>query len=441
MTCREPSRLKRFSPSLLVAACLFFAAACETTPTRQPAPISTGDPRPSPGTVPVESTRPVTDAEGLEDLTDLFPDAEETDDRGYTPPHMAGREIKRAAVLLPFSHPRANVRAEAEGLLAGIELAMFNRNEETFVILPKDTAGVRSTAEMRALEALEEGVDIIIGPLFSANVQTVREHAFAADVPVVAFSNARSAAGNGAYLVSVAPEEEVARIVAVAAQRGIESYAFLGPNSDYGRRIESALRLEAARNGGRMISSGFYDPSNDAPVDEARQVATAVKAEAQITPGRVAVLIPERGVKLRGVAPLLPYYGVDTRKILMLGTGLWNDESVWREPTLIGGIFPAPDPDNLARFEESFERVYRREPTNLASIGYDAGALASALASADALSVEGVTTPDGFNGINGLFRFRADGTAERSLAVLEIKADEGAVPIALGRSSFDEPAG
>lgn len=371
-------------------------------------------------------------------MGDIEGDAEEID-FGYTPPHMAGRDIKRAAVLLPFSHPRANVRAEAESMLAGIELAMFNRDEETFLILPKDTAGKRSTAQARAEEAIEEGVDIIIGPLFSANVQTVREPAAEAGIPVVAFSNVKAAAGDGAYLISVAPEEEVARIVEVATDRGIEAYAFLGPDSAYGRRVEEALRFEAFRTGARMISSAFYDPANDAPVDEARQVATAIIFEAEQNPGKVAVLIPEGGVKLRGVAPLLPYYEVDTRQIVMLGTSLWNDDSVWREPTLIGGLFPAPDPETVSRFEDEFERIYSREPTSLASIGYDAGALASALASADALTAEGVVQPDGFFGVNGLFRFRPDGIAERNLAVLEISVEDGAIVVAPGRESFDDP--
>ncbi|MEM7006645.1 MAG: penicillin-binding protein activator, partial [Pseudomonadota bacterium] len=433
-TYRRQSRRNWTSPSILLAATLLFAA-CETTSPRPPAPISTGTARPAPGTVPIEQAEDLFAEEGIEGAESALDEI----DRGYTPPHMTGRDIKRAAVLLPFSHPRANVRAEAESMLAGIELAMFNRGEETFLILPKDTAGKRSTAEARALEALEEGVDIIIGPLFSANVQTVRNSAAAAGVPVVAFSNVRAAAGDGAYLISVAPEEEVSRIVEVASERGIESYAFLGPDSAYGRRIEEALRLEAFTAGARMISSAFYDPANDAPVDEARQVATAVKFEAELNPGKVAVLIPEGGVKLRGVAPLLPYYEVDTRQILMLGTSLWNDDSVWREPTLIGGLFPAPDPETVSRFEDEFERIYSRRPTNLASIGYDAGALASALASVDALSVEGVTQTDGFFGVNGLFRFRDDGIAERNLAVLEISTEDGAIVVSPASEKFDDP--
>ena len=142
------------------------------------------------------------------------------------------------------------------------------------------------------------------------------------------------------------------------------------------------------------------------------------------------------------MAPLLPYYEVDVRRVQMLGTGRWNDPAVWREPTLIGGLFAAPDPQNLTQFEQSFERIYRSKPSRLASIGYDAGALAAALSSVEnGLSHAGVASRDGFQGVNGLFRFRRDGTAERSLSVLEIDAREGAVPIELGAETFDPPVG
>lgn len=435
MTYSGQSRLKRISPSLLMAAVMMFATACASAPPRPPAPISVGGARVDPGTVPVDTA-------GLEGEDGLVDGAEGTvevviGDGGFTPPHMIGRDVRRAAVLLPFSHPNARVRADAESLLAAIELAMFNRNEETFVILPKDTAGVRSTARMRAIEAIDEGADMIIGPLFSANIQTVREESLRANIPLIGFSTRPEAAGSGAYLISVAPEEEVARVVEAAARRGARSYAYLGPDDDYGRRVETALRIAAATNGGRVIGSAFYQADNDAPVDEAQRIASVINAEGIRPEGEIAVLIPEQGVKLRGVAPLLPYYDVDIRRIQILGTGRWNDPSVWREPTLIGGIFAAPNPANLTQFEESFTRIYGQEPSSLASIGYDAGAVAAALAAGNNLTFQGVTDEDGFDGVNGLFRFRADGTAERSLSVLEIDAREGAVAVEFGRETFD----
>ena len=431
-----PKRLSGLAPSLALALAVF-VSACATSSPRPPAPISSGQPRVDPNPATSEAETGLADEEtGLDEIEEAARDM-----TGVAPPHMVGRDVVRAAVLLPFSHANRNVRAEAEGLFAGVELGLFEHADENFVILPKDTGGTASGAEAATRDALDDGADIVLGPLFSSSVQAAARIAEAERVPVLAFSNDRRAAGGGAYLASIGIEEEVAEIVAFARGRGVESFAFLGPESDYGRRIESALRFEASRLGGQVIASGFYSPSNDAPVDEAAAVAAALTAEAARIPNRVAVLIPERGVKLRAVAPLLPYSGVDTRYVVFLGTSQWNDPTVWREPTLINGFFPAPPAEDADRFKRDFTRIYGKAPSGLASLGYDAAALAASLAAAEApFDRTTLTSSDGYRGVNGLFRFRVDGTAERGLSVMQITAEDGAVEVEAGAARFGDDA-
>lgn len=411
MTLRSPSlrNLKAPSPRLgLVLASLLLATACATAPTRPPVSIGSGQPRVDPVTgerLP-EGTAVTTDA-GLGDFV--------RGDGGLTPSFMEGRDVKRAAVLLPFSHPNAQVRAEAEAMLAGIELAMFENGGGDFLIMPKDTAGRSSTAEARADEALKEGADIILGPLFATEVTPVKDAAGRKQIPVVAFSNDRTVAGGGAYLASVMPEEEVVRIMGYAASRGTRTFAFLGPDTAYGKQVEAAMRAEAANNGWTVLGSGFYDPSKSASTEVAR-IAGLIKAERS----QVGLLIPERGTKLLAVAPLLVVNGVDPGRTRFLGTSYWDDSSIWREPALTGAQFATVDPDNLQTFRDTYKRIYGRAPTDLAAAAYDAAALAITLAAEENIKHGGVTDPEGFMGVNGLFRFRLDGTSQRGLAVKQI---------------------
>ncbi|MEO1028706.1 MAG: penicillin-binding protein activator [Pseudomonadota bacterium] len=426
MTLTRQLRLNGLAPSLLLTLVLGLAA-CETTGTRPPAPISQGGERApitEPGIQTGDLENPNTPDGEFADV-DVTPLEPQPLDDGFTPPHMVGRDIQRFAVLLPFSHPRANVRRESEGLLAAIELALFNSGNDNVLIMPKDTAGTVQGANDKAREALEEGADVFIGPLFANNVKAVRSLAYADSIPVIAFSNDPSAAGSGAYLVSISPEEEVERAVDYATRRGIRTFAYLGPSNDYGRRVERTLQEAAALRGSTVLISSFYLASDDTPVDAAQQVSEVLIEELERTPESetIAVLVPERGVKLRAVAPLLPYYGVDTRRIQLLGTGFWNDASLWREPTLAGGIFAAPPTEALDGFNESYQRNYNREATQLASQGYDAAALAIQLAEGPGIDQATVTEPDGFFGVNGLFRFRTDGTAQRGLSVYRIAPD------------------
>lgn len=430
MSLRQTLRASRVAPTLFLAAFLF-AAGCATGPTQPPLSPSTGGER-----VPVDPSDGANDP----DIEDIFDDGEADGDEelatagdgGLTPPHMADRDIKRAAILLPFSHSNSRVRSEAEGMLAAIELAMFEQAGENFLIIPKDTGGRPEIAEAKAEEAIKEGADVIIGPLFGANVQPVTSIARGDRVPVIAFSNDRNAAGNGAFLISITPESEVTSVVEYAARIGIRSYAYLGPDSAYGRRIENALRGAAAVNGGAVIAAERYSTNGAGQETAAQLVANAIKGQPK---GSVAIMIPEQGTRLRSVAPLLPYNGVDIRRLKLLGTGMWNDPTVWREPTLFGGLFAAPEPEAGQDFKDSYQRNYGSAPRGLASIGYDAAALAIQLAAENKLSTNGVTDRDGFLGTNGLFRLRYDGLPDRGLAILEITPD-GVKVAQPGKQSF-----
>lgn len=433
MTSRSASRFGALTPSLFFAAIVALAGCATQTP-GPVAPISTGDPRVDP-VHEGEITDPIDEIgeEGMEELP--F----ETSGP-YTPPHMLGRELVRAGVMLPFSDRRASVRAEAEGMLAGIELALFDYAGENFVILPKDTAGSQSTSLERAGELVEAGADLVLGPLFSANVAATRDVFMFDGTPVVSFSNDSSVAGNGTYLASIAPEAEVAEIVAYTAARGYDYFAFFGPQSTLGMNVEATMRSEVVRNGAQMVASAFYPADTTSPTSEAEYFATSIAAMVE-SGARIAVLVPERGNRLRRIAPLLAYYGVDTRQVKMIGTSGWNDAEVWREPSLKGAWFPAPPTLDVDDFALRYQRQYGRVPSGLAAVAYDAAAMAIALSLDGELSADEVTNPDGFAGVNGLFRFGYNGLAERSLAIMEIdpSAESGAREIRSVADAFAPP--
>lgn len=392
-------------------------AACATAPTRPPAPISTGQPRPTPEEVNLpaipEDTRP--------DPVEIEPVEPIVDTSGYvTPPHMRGQNIKRIGVLLPFSHGSSSVRAQSSSLLAAIEMALFDQGQTDVLLLPKDTGGDARKTQSVTREVIDEGADIIIGPLFGDNVRAAATIAHAEDISVIGFSNTRSAAGGGSYLMSFPPEEEVSRVVDWSVLNGINRFAFMGPNNDYSRRVETALRFEAARRGGSVVGAEFYDPKNDAPVDEAQRLANKIDNAFNVGIPKVAIMIPDRGVRLRGVAPLMPYYGVDLQKVQYIGTSLWEDQEIWAEPVLENAVYASAPPSDVKIFTRAYENNYKREPESLASLGYDAAAVAISSLYDGEVSVDEIQDRQGFRGVNGLFRFRSDGTIDRGLAVLAI---------------------
>jgi len=139
-----------------------------------------------------------------------------------------------------------------------------------------------------------------------------------------------------------------------------------------------------------------------------------------------AVLLPEGGTLLRALAPLLPYYDVDPHQVKFLGTGLWDDPIIGREPALDGGWFAAPSPDARNAFLTRFSQAYGTSPPRISSLSFDGVALAGSLAKlprGQRFSAATLTSPNGFTGIDGIFRFAPDGGTERGLAVLEVTAN------------------
>jgi ABC-type branched-subunit amino acid transport system substrate-binding protein len=126
------------------------------------------------------------------------------------------------------------------------------------------------------------------------------------------------------------------------------------------------------------------------------------------------------------------------RNIQLLGTGLWDNPRVFASPALQGGLYAAPDPAGFRSFSARYRAKFGSDPVRTATLAYDAVALVAALARTQGgqrFSPEVLTSPSGFAGIDGLFRFRPDGTNERGLAVMRV-ATGGGVPVAGSPKSF-----
>jgi branched-chain amino acid transport system substrate-binding protein len=141
-----------------------------------------------------------------------------------------------------------------------------------------------------------------------------------------------------------------------------------------------------------------------------------------------AVLIAQGGGVLRAIAPSLAFNGLDPAKVKLLGTGLWDDDALAREQTLQGGWFAAPAPDAADAFVEKYKNVYGARPPQpqVASLAYDAISLVSLLSQGQPyrrFTPAALMDPNGFSGVDGIFRFNTDGTSERGLAILEVQPE------------------
>jgi len=408
-------------------ACVAVLAACATT-----------DTRPAPQRPPAPVQEPLPDLPEPEapevDPKDTVDDGSALTRDGLTPPHMKGRDIKRMALLLPFSAQSERLRAEAASMLKAAELAVFQRPDADILLIAVDTQGTPGGAAAATQTAIKSGVDVILGPILSASVSAASAEARRANIPVIAFSTDQNAAGDGTYLLSFPPEAEVRRIVDFTRSTGATRFAFLGPDSAYGRRVLEAYRSQVDATGGEITAQEIYAGNDIAVMDApARKLAAQFRAteeknnalgadEAPEPMAFEALILPEGGTALRSLAPLLLYYEDRTSQVQFLGTGLWQREDTVREPALRGGIFAGPDQEARQPFLTAYDRTFAQTPSRLASLAHDAVTFGTIIADGDPRGRRArAEDPQGFYGTDGLIRFRADGTPDRGLAVYQIQ--------------------
>lgn len=334
---------------------------------------------------------------------------------------LPGAPVK-VGLLLPFSKAGEAAKLAAELKQAG-ELALFEVSQSNIALLPKDTGGTPQGAAAAAKSAIGDGAELIVGPLYAAEVQAVAPVARQSGIPVLAFSNDRKVAGGGVYLLSFLAGQEIVREVSYAASTGRKGFAALLPQTPYGSLLEQVFRTAVSEAGGKVIalerypidSSGIADPVNRLRI----QIASARKQGATVD----AVLVPGGQDTLPMVAPMLPNNVLDSNQVKLLGSSGWDYPTIGQEAGLAGGWYAAPDPSGWNGFAQRYKASYGTAPLRLASLGYDAVSLALALASGapgSRFTPESLTRASGFAGVDGLFRLRADGTCERGLAILQV---------------------
>lgn len=328
----------------------------------------------------------------------------------------------RVALILPFSG-QGNASVAGQSMKNAAEMALAEFKSPNIQLLVKDDGGTVQGAQAAAQQAISEGAEIIIGPIFAQSVSGVAQIARASNIPVIAFSTDVSVAARGVYLLSFLPETDVRRIVDFSVSRGKRSFAALLPDNAYGTVVEGAFQQEVSRRGGRVLVLEKYTP-------DANRINEAVRRVSQAANQVDTIFIPDSPDAVPQVVNALVANGVDLRRVQLLGSGLWEDSRISSTGAIEGAWYAAPGATGFSNFSSRYRARFGQDPVRTATLAYDAVALVAALVKTQGpqrFSETALTNPSGFAGIDGVFRFRPDGTNERGLAVLRVTPSGGQV--------------
>ena len=335
----------------------------------------------------------------------------------------------KIALLLPLSGSLANL---GKAMSDAAQMAMFDLADRRFQLMPIDDKGTTNGSMDAARQAIAEGAQIILGPLLAPSVRAVAPIATGAAVPVIAFSSDQKVASPAVYIIGFTPEAEVERVIRFAAGRGLNRFAALAPDNPYGAAVVDSLRKTAAANGTTVVRVLLYEANTQDFAPLARRLAGVP----EMTPGAASIepllpslpafnslLLAEGGTQLRAMASALESVGVRSPGVQLLGTGKWDEPGIGSQNNLLGAWFAAPVPANREEFNVRYKRIFGEQPPRLATLAYDATALAAVLARGperNPFAETSLTDPNGFFGRDGLFRLNADGLVDRKLAIVEV---------------------
>ncbi|BBF94532.1 penicillin-binding protein activator [Blastochloris tepida] len=343
----------------------------------------------------------------------MFGDAPPAGPAESKPSMSIGTGSVRVGLILPLT-ASGNAGSAAQSLKNAAELAIAEFNAPDISLIVKDDGGSAQGGQQAAEQAISEGCEIILGPLFAVAVRPAGQIARQRGVPVIAFSTDAQVASRGVHLLSFLPASDVDRIVGYAAEQRRKSFAALLPDTAYGQVVEAEFQQAVAKNNGRVLGLARYAAGN--PAGAVAQVS-AVARQAD------CVFVPDGHTAAAAVVNQLRATGLDTNRTVLIGTGLWDDPAVHRDPAFNGAWYAAPDNTGFRGFAQRYRAKFGSEPVRTASLSYDAVSLVAALVKTQGAQrfSEGVlTNPSGFSGIDGIFRFKSDGTSERGLAVHQI---------------------
>ena len=320
----------------------------------------------------------------------------------------------RVALLVPQSAGGAAGTAGKQ-LANAAKLAMRDFAQNRMQLVIKDTKGQAAGAQLGANEAVREGATLVLGPLFSANVSAASAVTKPSSRPMIAFSSDMNRASAGTYLLSFAPQDDVARTLNAAAANGNNRVIAILPSSPYGNLVLQEMQRLSGTGTIQIIGTSRYGTTDESIRAAARQAAPMLA-------GANALFIPDGGEVPSALVATIAASGGSLNGVQLLGSGQW-DTVDRADRRLNGAIYAGPPKQSFETFASRYQATYGERPVTTAALAYDAVSLTAELIRrnpAQPFTAKAIQSPSGFAGATGLFRFRANGRIDRGLAVYRL---------------------
>ncbi|KPA21731.1 hypothetical protein shim_24380 [Shimia sp. SK013] len=325
------------------------------------------------------------------------------------------------ALLVPNGSSNTGDVILAQSLENAAKLAIADLDGVQIDLRIYPTAGDPNTAHASAVQAVNEGAKIIIGPVFGEAANAAAKAVASRNINVLSFSNNTSIAGGNLFVLGPTFQNTADRLVNYSVRSGKPNILVVHAQNEAGRLGKIAIDNAIASQRAQAAGSVSYQFSQEGVIAAVSQI----KLQAEANSADTIFLTSNTSGALPLMTQLLPEAGLSPATTQFMGLTRWDIPSQTLElPGVQNGWFALPDPNLTQQFQTRYAQAYGGLPHPIGGLAYDGIAAIGALVKAgksNALTTSALTQGAGFQGVNGIFRLRADGTNERGLAVATIR--------------------
>lgn len=316
------------------------------------------------------------------------------------------------AMLLPTD---ASLRRKAADIADGAKLALDDLGAGQLRIDFHASRSTSGQAASKVKASTADGTRLIIGPATNAEVTKIISNTSLPRPPILALVPNNSAGGNHIWPLygdAIDSALEGVGVAVTAKQKNIVVVHEAGFPAENLLRLREGIRLK----GGSTIGFVPY------PASGINLRAAFSKGQVVFSKANTIVLLGG-GQAIGEVIDILAAGEFGQSIATAIATSLIPEE-IYKRPSAQGLMVAIPSTADVGVIADRFRAKYGRSPSYDAAIGYDSIAIAAGLVRSggpDAITVENLTSSQGFRAATGLFRFRPDGRIERRMIVHRIE--------------------
>lgn len=319
----------------------------------------------------------------------------------------------KVTMLLPLSAP-GSTGESGRKMYDGARLAMADLGDKLLTLTIEDTRGDSGNAKDLAVKAITSGTaKVVIGPSELPAAQHLAKLSGSKRPPVLALAD-NFAGGPGVYSVRLSEADSAAAGAAAIAGKGARKFVLMVPSGADSSSIESRVANALSIYGATLAVTLPYSATDGG--------AKVVSDMGSLVEAPDAVVVASGGGSPTAVLAALKAKGIPGKAVTLIGTDRWLERPM--DPLYEGAYIATLDEGETGPIADRFKATYKYQPDVNVAYAYDMVALSAGIASSagpDGFNKQVLENATGFRGSTGLFRFRSDGSSQRSMPFFRVE--------------------